>query len=99
VGGLTKAKLLRDLCEELGVQVTIEDTWGGDVVSATSAHLAATTRPASLLSASFMNDWTNEHVAGYQPRSASGYGSAPSGPGLGIDVQSNLLGTPIFTAS
>jgi L-alanine-DL-glutamate epimerase-like enolase superfamily enzyme len=98
VGGLTKAKLLRDVCEELGLQVTVEDTWGGDVVSATSAHLAASTRPKSLLTVSFMNDWTNEHVAGYQPRSAGGFGSAPTGPGLGIEVDASALGKPLFSA-
>jgi hypothetical protein len=36
--------------------------------------------------ASFMNDWTLDHVAGYQPRSMNGRGAAPAGPGLGIDV-------------
>jgi L-alanine-DL-glutamate epimerase-like enolase superfamily enzyme len=97
VGGLTKARLMRDLAQELGVQVTIEDTWGGDIVSATSAHLAASTRPAALLTVSFMNDWTNEHVAGYQPRSVKGVGSAPSGAGLGISVDASLLGAPVIT--
>ena len=97
VGGLTKAKLLRDLCQELGLQVTIEDTWGGDVVSAASAHLAASTRERNLLTVSFMNDWTNEHVAGYQPRSKDGFGSAPTGPGLGIDVDLATLGKPLMS--
>lgn len=97
VGGLTKAKLLRDVCEELGVQVTIEDTWGGDVVSATSAHLAATTRPRTLLTVSFMNDWTKEHVAGHQPRSVNGVGRAPTGPGLGIEVDVGKLGEPVLS--
>jgi cis-L-3-hydroxyproline dehydratase len=99
VGGLTKAKLMRDLAQELGIQVTIEDTWGGDIVSATSAHLAASTRSEALLTVSFMNDWCNEHVAGYQPRSAAGYGSAPTGPGLGITVDATTLGSPIATWS
>jgi cis-L-3-hydroxyproline dehydratase len=98
VGGLTKAKMLRDACEELGIHVTIEDTWGGDVVSATSAHLAASTRPRSLLTVSFMNDWTNEHVASHQPRSAHGFGSAPTSPGLGIEVDVSKLGEPLFSA-
>lgn len=98
VGGLTKAKLMRDLAQDLGVQVTIEDTWGGDIVSATSAHLAASTRPESLLTVSFMNDWTNEHVARYQPRSVKGIGSAPDGPGLGITVDEARLGAPLLTA-
>ena len=97
VGGLTKAKLMRDLGQELGLQVTIEDTWGGDVVSATSAHLAASTRPKSLLSVSFMNDWTNEHVAGYRPKSENGFGSAPGGAGLGIEVDVGLLGEPLIS--
>jgi len=99
VGGLTKAKLMRDLAQDLGIQVTIEDTWGGDIVSATSAHLAATTRPEALLTVSFMNDWTNEHVAGYQPRSVNGFGSAPTGPGLGLDVDPDVLGAPVFSAT
>lgn len=97
IGGLTKAKLLRDVCDELGLQVTIEDSWGGDVVSATSAHLAASTRARSLLTVSFMNDWTNEHVADYQPRSKNGFGSAPPGPGLGIDVNIKGLDKPLFS--
>ena len=97
VGGLTKAKLIRDLCQELGLQLTIEDTWGGDIVSAASAHLAASTRERALLTVSFMNDWTNEHVAGYQPRSKNGFGSAPTGPGLGIEVAASKLGAPLLS--
>jgi cis-L-3-hydroxyproline dehydratase len=98
VGGLSKARVLRDVCTDMGLQVTIEDTWGGDIVSATTAHLAATTRPGTLLTASFMNDWINEHVAGYQPRSINGFGSAPSAPGLGIEVDVAKLGAPLFSA-
>ncbi len=97
VGGLTKARLMRDVCAELGVQVTIEDTWGGDIVAATSAHLAASTDERCLFTVSFMNDWTNEHVAGYQPRSAGGFGSAPTGAGLGIEVDIGQLGQPLFS--
>ena len=99
VGGLTRAKLLRDVCDELGLQVTIEDTWGGDIVSATSAQLAASTRARSLLTVSFMNDWTNEHVAGYLPRSAGGFGAALAGPGLGIEVDASSLGKPLLSAA
>ena len=33
-----------------------------------------------------MNDWTNEHIAGYQPQSSNGVGAAPTGPGLGVTV-------------
>jgi L-alanine-DL-glutamate epimerase-like enolase superfamily enzyme len=63
------------------------------------AHLAASTRPETLFTVSFMNDWTNEHVAGHQPRSVDGFGSAPTAPGLGIDVDVDVLGAPLFSAS
>ena len=96
VGGLTRAKLMRDLAEQLGLRVTLEDSWGGDVTTAAVAHMAASTRPEHLLTVSFMNDWTSEHIAGYQPRSANGMGSPPPGPGLGIEVDLEMLGEPLF---
>jgi L-alanine-DL-glutamate epimerase-like enolase superfamily enzyme len=99
VGGLTKARALRDLAESLGIALTVEDTWGGDLTTAAVAHLAASVRPDALFTVSFMNDWTSEHVAGYQPRSQDGFGSAPTGPGLGVDVDANALGEPLFSAS
>jgi L-alanine-DL-glutamate epimerase-like enolase superfamily enzyme len=98
VGGLTKARLIRDLGTELGLRFTIEDSWGGDVTTAAVSHLAASTKPEQLLMASFMNDWTLDHVAGYAPRSHRGRGAAPTGAGLGIEVDAASLGTPLFTA-
>lgn len=97
VGGLTQAKLMRDLADALGLRVTIEDTWGGDITTAAVSHLAASTRPETLFTVSFMNDWVNEQIAGYQPRSQAGRGSAPEGPGLGIEVDLERLGEPLFT--
>ncbi len=87
---------MRDLAVALGLRVTIEDAWGGDLVTAAVAHLAASTPPDTLFTVSFMNDWTNEHVAGHEPRSRAGVGSAPDRPGLGIDVDVALLGEPLL---
>ncbi|MDR7419975.1 MAG: mandelate racemase/muconate lactonizing enzyme family protein [Armatimonadota bacterium] len=98
VGGLAKARAIRDVCESLGVSLTVEDTWGGDVVTAAVSHLAASVRPELLFTVSFMNDWTREHVAGYQPRSRAGWGAPAPGPGLGITVDVGVLGTPLFSA-
>lgn len=97
VGGLSQAKLMRDLADALGLRVTIEDTWGGDITTAAVSHLAASTRPETLFTVSFMNDWVQEHVAGNQPRSHDGRGSAPDGPGLGIEVDLDMLGEPLAT--
>ncbi len=94
--GLTGSRLVRDLADSLGLRITIEDTWGGDLVTAAVSHLAASTKPDQVITVSFMNDWTNEHIAGYQPRSENGYGSAPTGPGLGVEVDVNRLGKALF---
>jgi L-alanine-DL-glutamate epimerase-like enolase superfamily enzyme len=97
LGGLTPAAQVRDLAQSLAMKVTIEDTWGGDIATAAVSHLAASTRPESLLTTSFFNDWTMEHVAGYEPRSVDGRGSAPTGPGLGITVDADYFGMPLMT--
>ncbi len=96
VGGITGAMRMRDLAQSLGMTICIEDVWGGDVTSAAVAHVAASTRPDALLHASFFNDWTKEHVAGYQPRSVRGRGTAPRAPGLGINVDRGALGAALF---
>jgi L-alanine-DL-glutamate epimerase-like enolase superfamily enzyme len=97
VGGLLPARIMRDVAVRLGLRLMIEDSWGGDLVSAAVAHLAAGTPPDALFAVSFMNDWTMEHVAGYQPRSSHGVGPVPDRPGLGIDVDVAQLGAPLFT--
>src|SRR3990170_5382486 len=98
VGGLSKARLIRDLAEALGISLTIEDTWGGDVSTAAISHLAASTRPELLFTVSFMNDWVKEHIAGWQPRSRQGFGAPNPGPGLGVEVDAHMLGEPLFVA-
>jgi L-alanine-DL-glutamate epimerase-like enolase superfamily enzyme len=98
LGGLTAARRMRDAAVALGMTVTLEDTWGGDVATAAVAHLAATTAPDDMLSASFFNDWTQEHVAPVvRPVSVNGRGSAPTRPGLGVEVDVTLLGAPLFS--
>ncbi len=99
VGGLTQARLMRDVGERLGMTVNVEDAWGGDLTTAAVSHLAASTGPDCLVMVSFMNDWTREHVAGYAPRSVDGRGSAPDRPGLGVDVDESLLGPPFASFS
>jgi len=99
LGGLTNLVRARDLLQDLNMAVSIEDMWGGDIITAATSHVAATTRPESLLMTPFFNDWTDGHLAGHQPRAANGFGSAPTAPGLGIEVDLQKLGTPVFTVS
>jgi cis-L-3-hydroxyproline dehydratase len=95
VGGLGPARVIRELAETLGLSLTIEDTWGGDLTTAAVSQLAASTAPEAFYAASFMNDWTLEHVAHHHPRSWDGWGSVAPGPGLGVEVDESLLGEPI----
>lgn len=91
VGGLTNAVRMRDAAEDLGLKTSMEDMWGGDLTTAAVSHLAATTSSRALFNVSFFNDWTDGHLAGYQPRSTNGRGSAPTGAGLGVDVVEDKL--------
>ncbi len=95
VGGLTNAKLMRDIAVELGIRLTIEDSWGGDLTSAAVSHLGASTPAHALFAVSFMNDWTDNHLCGYNPRSDNGRGAAPTTPGLGVTVDTAKLGEPV----
>ena len=95
LGGIGPTVRMRDAATALGMRMCIEDMWGGDVVTAAVAHLAASTRPEALMHASFFNDWTLEHVAGYLPRSKGGRGSASTGPGLGVVPDRAMLGAPL----
>jgi len=40
VGGLTRARQFRDMCISMGITMTVEDAWGGDIATAAIAHLA-----------------------------------------------------------
>lgn len=97
LGGLSNVVKARDLLQELNMAVSVEDMWGGDIITAATSHVAATTRPESLLMTPFFNDWTDGHLASHSPRSSNGYGSAPTGAGLGIEVDRCKLGKPLFT--
>ena len=99
VGGLTEARIMRDLADKLGLRLTIEDSWGGDIVTAAISHLACSTRAKTLFTVSFMNDWVEEHIAGHRPRSRDGFGYTPDGPGLGIEVDLTRLGAPVFSVT
>ena len=45
-GGLTKARQARDLCVSLGIAMTIEDSWGGDIITAAISHWPTAPRPS-----------------------------------------------------
>ncbi len=97
VGGLTKARQIRDLCVGLGIAMTIEDTWGGDIVTAAIAHLAHSTPPEMLFSATDFNSYVTVSIADGAPQRQHGRLAASTQPGLGIEPRLAVLGEPVIS--
>lgn len=97
VGGLTRARQIRDLCVSLGIAMTIEDTWGGDITTAAIAHLAHSTPTEFLLSTTDFNSYVTVSTAEGAPQRINGRMSASTEPGLGIRPRMEVLGNPVFT--
>src|SRR5438270_8404663 len=96
LGGLTRARQARDLCISLGVAMTLEDSWGGDVVTAAIAHLAHSTPPEFLFTATDFNSYVTVSLADGAPRRVGGRMAASTRPGLGITPRTDVLGKPVL---
>lgn len=94
LGGLTKTKQLRDLCVSLGIGMTLEDSWGGDLVTAAIAHLAHSTPTEFLFSSTDFNSYVTRDIADGAPKRANGRLAAPLAPGLGCVPRLAEFGTP-----
>ena len=96
VGGLTKARQLRDLCVSLGLAMTIEDSWGGDITTAAIAALAHSTPEAFRFTATDFNSYVTRSIAEGAPQRSEGAFAASRAPGLGITPRENVLGEPVM---
>lgn len=96
VGGLSKAKAIRDLCITLGVAMTLEDSWGGDVTTAAIAHLAHSTPEAFRFSATDFNSYVTVSTANGAPKRENGQMKASDRPGLGIEPKVDVIGPVLF---
>ncbi|MFQ5732161.1 MAG: cis-3-hydroxy-L-proline dehydratase [Planctomycetaceae bacterium] len=94
-GGLTKAKQARDLCVALGIAMTIEDSWGGDVATAAIAHLAHSTPAEFLLTSTDFNSYVSVSNAEGAPQRHNGRMAAGTEPGLGVSPRMDVLGEPV----
>ncbi len=96
LGGLTKARQVRDLCVSLGIAMTVEDTWGGDFTTAAIAHLAHSTPPRFLFTSTDFNSYVSVSTAQNPPLRERGRLAAPHGPGLGLRPRLEVLGEPVL---
>ena len=96
VGGLTRARRIRDFCVAMGIRMNIEDT-GGTVLADTAAvHLAQATNPIFRRATWLCHDMCEPDIApGQGARNTYGETSAPDLPGIGVEPEISGLGQPV----
>ncbi len=99
LGGLTRIKQARDLCVSMGIAMTLEDSWGGDIATAAIAHLAQSTPTEFLFTTTDFNSYVTVSIADGAPQRVSGRMSASKSPGLGIRPRMEVLGKPVVEIS
>jgi L-alanine-DL-glutamate epimerase-like enolase superfamily enzyme len=95
LGGLTRTAQVRDLCVSMGIGMTLEDRWGGDIVTAAIAHLAHSTPTDLLFTTTDFNSYVTVSTATGAPRRVNGRMAASTSPGLGITPRMEVLGKPV----
>ena len=99
LGGLTKTRQVRDLCVSMGIAMTLEDSWGGDVTTAAIAHLAQSTPEEFRFTSTDFNSYVTVSNASGAPQRLNGFMQASHAPGLGIEPRFELLGQRLVDVS
>ena len=95
VGGLTRARRLRDFCVQTGIRMNIEETGGSALADTAAVHLAQATPPSHRRAT-----WLCHEMLAVDPieggaRNEGGVTTAPDAPGLGARPDPEALGDPI----
>jgi L-alanine-DL-glutamate epimerase-like enolase superfamily enzyme len=96
-GGLTRTAQARDLCVSMGIAMTIEDSWGGDITTAAIAHLAHSTPTELLFTTTDFNSYVTVSFADGAPQRVNGRMAASKKPGLGVAPKMDVLGAPLVS--
>lgn len=96
VGGLTKARQIRDFGVSVGWQMHVEDLGGSALADTAAIHLASST-PAENRLASWLchHHLAIDPVTGRGARNIGGFATPPSEPGLGVEPDIEVLGEPV----
>lgn len=95
VGGLTKARKIRDLCVAAGLIMTIQETGGCELARTATAHLAQSTPPQLCHSMWDCTELVSTVIADGESEVVDGRLSAPTAPGLGMEPRPGRLGDPV----
>jgi L-alanine-DL-glutamate epimerase-like enolase superfamily enzyme len=95
LGGLSKARRIRDYLIDNRIPVVAEDTWGGEITTAVISHFAASTPEEFLINTTDLHSYNLETTGTPAPETANGKLYASNGPGLGVAPDFESLGKPI----
>lgn len=99
VGGLTKARMFRDLCIDMGIIMTVEDSWGSEIATAAIAHLAHTVPREFHFQSSAFHEYSHLETADGAPTMEDGWMISPESPGLGVEPKMDILGNPVYQSN
>lgn len=99
LGGLTKAKQARDLCVSMGIAMTLEDSWGGDITTAAIAHLAHSTPEEFRFTSTDFNSYVTVSNAEGAPQREQGFMKAGTSAGLGVIPRQDVIGPVVVDVS
>ncbi len=96
VGGLTKARRMRDVAIEHGIQMFVMATGGSVLADTEAAHLAQSIPDAFIQACWSCQDMLTIDIApGSGPRCTAGFITVDDTPGHGVIPDENLLGDPV----
>lgn len=96
LGGLTRTRQARDLCVSMGIAMTLEDSWGGDITTAAIAHLAHSTPEEFRFTSTDFNSYGTVTNADGAPQRQDGFMVASTAAGLGITPRLDVLGKRVL---
>lgn len=96
VGGLSPTLAIRDMAAARRVPMSVDDTWGGDIIAAACVHMGATVAPELFRGTWLAAPYIERH---YDEKNSlavvDGHIKVPMAPGLGIDPDDDLFGEPV----
>ncbi len=95
LGGLSKARRVRDFLVENRIPVVSEDSWGGEITTAAIAHFAASTPEEYLQNTTDLMNYNTRSTGIGGAWAEGGKLYAPDTPGLGVTADFDSLGDPV----
>lgn len=95
LGGLSKARRVRDFLVDNRIGVVAEDTWGGEITTSVVAHFAASTPSDFLQNTTDLMNYNTRSTGIGGPTVRDGKLYATDTPGLGVRADLDSLGDPV----